>query len=409
MNNVKKLSIHELINQTREYLLTLGYHKRTMRDFESNWAQLLDFSKSCEADFFNLEFGYKFLLEKFNIEPFKSYPSNLQSIRRSIIILSDFQLYGFINKKQPTKNHFWHDEYKDACGKFMCIIAEKVAVSTLRQYRTNLEKFTSYLKSNLVIWDTLNASHIEGYLNTYLGYAKSTLCYCCYVLKGFLHYLYESNLTLQDLSEQIPNIKFNNRSNLPSVFSKDEISKILSAIDRGSPQGKRDYAIFLLAIHYGMRVGDIRNLKLNDLNFETNKIVFTQNKTQTIVELNMLTHVGWALIDYLKNARPLTSSNNVFIRLIAPYDAFGNNNNLGNLMKKYLLRAGIKQTKDRHYGMHTFRHSLASHLIDQGTPIHVISKVLGHSELNSTMIYTKINLKQLELLTLEVPHDTKTI
>jgi site-specific recombinase XerD len=194
---------------------------------------------------------------------------------------------------------------------------------------------------------------------------------------------------------------------VPSTFSLDEIERLLNSIDRGNPTGKRDFAILLLAVRYGMRVSEITSLKLSNLNFETKEIQYIQNKTNNLMKLNLIESVGWAIIDYLRNGRPQSSSYHVFVRHVAPFDAFGENNNLSNVINKYLTLANIDISTDRKHGIHTLRHSLASRLLEQGTPLHVVSEALGHLELNSTTIYTKINMQQLSLCSLEVPYEAK--
>ena len=283
-------------------------------------------------------------------------------------------------------------------------IAKTHAESSQRQHRAHLEKLTEYMNEHGVnSIGEVSALNIDGYFTTFIGYSKRSVSYACNVVKMFFKFALENEYVETDLSVHVPAVKVNYRSNLPSVFTHDEISKLLAAVDRHNPCGKRDYAILLLAVRYGMRVGEITALKLSNLDFESKKINYTQSKTNNAVSVDMLEGVGWALIDYLKNARPTTDSPNVFIRMVAPFDAFGKSNNLNSLVRKYMSRAGIKQTSGRHYGMHTIRHSLASHLLEQGNPIHAVSAVLEHLELNSTMIYTKVDLPQLSLCALEVP------
>jgi site-specific recombinase XerD len=93
--------------------------------------------------------------------------------------------------------------------------------------------------------------------------------------------------------------------------------------------------------------------------------------------------------------------------MIAPYDRFGDFNNLENIIGKYRIRAGIKRLPERKNGMHTLRHSLASHMFAQGQPLTVVSEVLNHAEIDSTMIYTKVDIPMLSLCALEVPHDSE--
>src|SRR5216117_1428160 len=94
------------------------------------------------------------------------------------------------------------------------------------------------------------------------------------------------------------------------------------AVDRSSAKGKRDYAILLLACRLGLRVGDIRTLKLDQLHWEDSTIEVTQSKTGVPLTLPLTTEVGEALIDYLKSGRPQSAHREVFLKVKPPFDPF---------------------------------------------------------------------------------------
>jgi len=191
------------------------------------------------------------------------------------------------------------------------------------------------------------------------------------------------------------------RQKLPSVWSKEDTDKLLSSIDLGNPTGKRDYAILLLAARLGLRVSDIRNLQLNELNWENSTIDIVQTKTKEPLSLPLLDDVGWAIIDYLKNGRPITSSKNVFVRHLAPFEAFGDNDNLYHIMAKHVSKAGIKPSGERS-GIHTLRNSLATELLQKETPLYAISGILGHKKTETTRHYLRVDIEGLRKCALDV-------
>jgi len=87
------------------------------------------------------------------------------------------------------------------------------------------------------------------------------------------------------------------------VWSPENVVKLLDAIDRGNPAGKRDYAIILLVTRLGIRTIDIKHLMLNNLKGQDNRIELIQSKTAAVLNLPLLPDVGWAILDYLKNGR----------------------------------------------------------------------------------------------------------
>ncbi len=107
------------------------------------------------------------------------------------------------------------------------------------------------------------------------------------------------------------------QTRIPSVWSKDELERLIAAIDLGSPKGKRDYAIILLACHLGLRVTDIKNLKIDNFHWAEKKLVFVQSKTKQRLSLPLTSELGWAVINYLKYGRPRIESTYIFVRHMA--------------------------------------------------------------------------------------------
>lgn len=243
---------------------------------------------------------------------------------------------------------------------------------------------------------------MHEYFLTLEPLAKTTVAFDLYVLRAVLPLLFSDGVTTSDLSLLCPSVRVPAGAKIPSAYSAEEVQAVLDAIDRENPQGKRDYVILLLAARLGMRVGDIRELHFENIYWNTSEIRFMQSKTGNEVSLPLSDEIGWALIDYMKNGRPITNSKVIFVRHIAPYDAFGKDNNLNSIVSKYFNSAGIHVPPGKRHGIHVFRHSLASGMLATGTPLPVVSEVLGHSETNTTARYLKIATEQLRDCALEV-------
>jgi len=140
-----------------------------------------------------------------------------------------------------------------------------------------------------------------------------------------------------------------------------------------------------------MRVGDIRTLKLDQLHWEDSTIEVTQSKTGTPLRLPLTSEVGEALIDYLKSARPQTAHREVFLKANPPFDPFkGNNLHTSSLLAPAGRNTISDRTKTRHPSL---RHTLATRLLEKGTPLTTIAEILGHTSLESTRIYAKANVE----------------
>lgn len=136
-------------------------------------------------------------------------------------------------------------------------------------------------------------------------------------IRCFLVYLYEAGLVCSDVSKIVPH--YVRPYKLPSVYSVDEIRRLESAIDQSSTAGIRNYAIILLASRMGMRSGDIVGLRFNNLDFKYDRIHFIQQKTGNEQEYPMIPEVKFALLNYLKSARPSDDSDVVFLSAVSPY------------------------------------------------------------------------------------------
>jgi site-specific recombinase XerD len=124
-------------------------------------------------------------------------------------------------------------------------------------------------------------------------------------------------------------------------------------------------------------------------------------KTKQPIELPILDDIGWAIIDYLKNGRPKTKSDRVFVRHRAPFDAFGENESFFRELHRYMTKAGLEIPIDLHCGMHSLRNTLARNMLETKAKLEVISEVLGHQNINTTSIYLKIDVTGLRQCVLD--------
>jgi len=219
-------------------------------------------------------------------------------------------------------------------------------------------------------------------------------------MRSFLRFLTMRGILQNDLSAALPKIRVPRDAKIPSVWDQELIVRLLEAVDRGSAKGKRDYAILLLACRLGLRAGDIRTLKLDQLHWEDSTIEITQSKTGTPLRLPLTSEVGDALIDYLKSGRPQTTHREIFLKVNPPFDPF-TGNNLHHIVTYWRLLAGIRFRTPQKRGAHSLRHTLATRLLEKGTPFTTIAEILGHSSLESTRIYAKADVEALRTVALD--------
>jgi site-specific recombinase XerD len=124
-------------------------------------------------------------------------------------------------------------------------------------------------------------------------------------------------------------------------------------------------------------------------------------KTKRPLDLPLLEDIGWAIIDYLKNGRPQTPSDRVFVRHRAPFNAFGENESFHRELHRYMVKAGLDIPLDVHCGLHSLRSTLAKNMLENNATLPVISETLGHQNINTTSIYLKIDLAGLRRCALD--------
>ena len=266
-----------------------------------------------------------------------------------------------------------------------------------------MESFLGFLSANEIYdYNKITKNVILSFWDTRSKVTKGTRMYDSYFLHKFFDFLYENGYTVVDNSVFVPKVKGSNKGQIPSYYTVDELTTLLACVDRSSPIGKRDYALLLFAVRYGPRVEDIRNLKLNEIDWDKSVISYVQEKSGKRITLKLYDDVATAFIDYFKNGRPETECRNVFVRHNAPFNQFGSEDNLHYIISKYMRFAGFNDFHHRKRGLYSMRHSIAGNLLNEGTPMPTVSEVLNHSKTDTTMHYTKIAVEQMKSCALEV-------
>ena len=296
-----------------------------------------------------------------------------------------------------------YDGYKKLLNEYLKLNEFKMLnESTINHKRLTLTLFFNFIyERNITEISSVNHSDIYDFLE-YISSRngsnrKSSMSF---ILRHFFNYTYQNQMTDFSGIQLFPVIFTNKRDRILSFYSLDEIKDMIHSVDRLSVHGKRDYAILLLFIETGIRSSDLRNLKVSNIQWDKNLITFTQYKTNVSNILVISDNLKFALIDYLKNERPESNSEYLFLtpKSLKKYQA----NTVHEIVSSYFIKGNIDISK-RHHGPHALRHSLANNLLSSNAPMHVIQSVLGHKNLNTTQIYLNIDIESLKKFALEVP------
>jgi integrase len=236
--------------------------------------------------------------------------------------------------------------------------------------------------------------HIQRFLIDLRAQASVTRMGYATTLRNFLGWAYAAGRVAVDLRPAVMAPRRFKQRGIRDVLSDSDVTRILAGTDRSSVTGRRDYAVLILAAHYGLRPCDIRQLQLDDFQWRDGILSIHQAKTGRLLTLPLLPQVTDAIVAYLRDGRPATPMRHVFVRHRAPFEPFVAANNLASIMRQALQRAGLDQRRGRR-GLYLFRHTLANRMLAAGCTIKSIGDVLGHASTEATMEYASIDLAAL--------------
>jgi len=405
--------LDDLVEHSLSHLEGLGYAPGTIANYRNAYEVFLRFAEQkAETESLSTALIKRFL-EHHEI-PADWTETRLtfhqRHVRTVMRVLTEFALHGCFQRRSRIVSE---TKLVPPLQRLLCGYEEfhvkhvRSSSETLRTRKRQITHFLHYLDSHGIgAASEIQPSSFSNFLISRAHQKPATLAGVVSALRSFVRYLCMQGEVSGDLIEHIPKVRVPRDARIPSVWSPQDVDALLGAVDRSSPVGKRDYAILLLAVRLGMRVSDIRALRLEHLQWELACIEMTQTKGGRPLELPLTEEIGTALIDYLRNGRPNTQCREVFLRAHAPFAPFASNNNLHNIVTTYRRRAGITLPAPHRRGLHSLRHTLASRLLEAETPLEIISSVMGHVSEETTRLYTKIDIEALRRVAIDLEEVT---
>ena len=185
-------------------------------------------------------------------------------------------------------------------------------------------------------------------------------------------------------------------ADVPCALGWDQVQQLLAAVDRLEINGRRNFAMLLLAATYGLRSCEVRALRLEDIHWDYDEITILSPKTGRSRKLPLTRAVGEAILEYLREGRPASHHRQIFLSSRAPHGPL--HSKIDRWLARCFDKVGIEAPRR---GAHTLRHSLAIHLLRSGETLKSIGDVLGHRSTETTFIYTKLNVEDLRTVALD--------
>jgi site-specific recombinase XerD len=297
---------------------------------------------------------------------------------------------------EPTGRPHHTQPFVDVAPGFFDYLVEERGLRpvSVDSYRHHLRPFEAYLRRiGVKSIQELSPVILSAFIveRAGAGLAKNTVSGCAGALRVFLRYADRQRILSSDLSAAVGWPQVYRLSDIPRSIPWEDVNRVLAGVDRRTVAGRRDYAILLLLVTYGLRGREIAALTLDDIDWKRERLAIPERKAGHSTAFPLSVVVGEALLDYLRHGRPATTDRHVFFRAVAPVRPVGAAA-VSSLARFYLLKAGVDVPRP---GSHTLRHSAVQRLVDANFDLKTIGDFVGHRSARSTEVYAKVAVEAL--------------
>lgn len=389
--------------ELREKLFSLmqesEYADNSINTFRKIFNLLETFFSEKGYDYYDITIGKEFMCscKKYRGKIVNGKRIMTDTVLTFVTCLNNILLFNQLKTPTAEKTFYCPDCFKATYDEYIQSLRNKNLTSeTIENHSRYVSAFLTDFSSIADSFDKLDFNFIQSYLKTKTF--NENVFYC---ISSFFRFLYSSGLTKINYAYDIHPAVVEKR--LPSVYSKEEIGKMLSCIDKKTVNGKRDYAIILLAYRLGLRVSDICSLKFSNVDFINNKISIVQKKTHVPLNLPLLPEVKNAFEDYIA-VRPNSPHEEIFLRSRAPFEPLKRGSSSTQL-EKYFNKSDI-DGDFRKRGLHSLRSTLATELVSENVSYAVTQKILGHLDSSAIQHYVRLDVEALRTCSISVPSPT---
>ncbi len=221
-------------------------------------------------------------------------------------------------------------------------------------------------------------------------------------LRRYFKFLQLRGLCDSTLLSSVPTIPNWKLSGIPKAVAPEDVWRFLRSFDRSTPVGRRDYAMALCMADCGLRVCEVADLRLMDVDWRQSTLRVPGRKTGRSRLLPLTARVGRAIASYLRHGRPRSRERGLFLLHCAPWSS----------ATAFTVRGALRRAYDKSgarpwSGPHALRHTLATRMVQNGVRIKEIADVLGHASMDTTFIYTKVNLPELRRVAMPWPREVQ--
>ena len=387
------VSISELISHAEAAISGLGHAPSTRWQYRWAWSQFESFcSREAVAELTDevVASYLQFVAAEHREGRIKEWKRKL--LRKSTLVLSEVARTGSYHwglSRQAHPNDALEAVFRPVQEQFEAWLeSQGLAVATKELYATVTRRVLAWLPERGVSHArALSGSDVAAAV-IFLGgrYRPGSMRTALTAVRVLCRFLEESGCCT-GLARAVPG-QVSRRVRSVDVLPAGGIDELTNSPDMASPRGRRDKAMLLLAARTGLRPVDIAGLRLQDIDWAQGQITLTQHKTGALLTLPLLADVGEAIADYLLHGRPVgVADEHVFLRSQAPHVGLSPSSSLYYVTAAAFARTATFPRNGMGQGFRVLRASLATRMLEAGTPLPVISGALGHRGIDSAKHY----------------------
>jgi integrase/recombinase XerD len=264
--------------------------------------------------------------------------------------------------------------------------------ATCRMARWQITRFLDHLEQRGVSLGDVVAADIDTYFEHMASrWSRSSLRTSAKMLRSWFAHCERRGWARTGLAGAILSPRVYRHEGLPLGPTWEAVGIMLAETDGNAPASLRDHAIILLLSVYGLRSGEVRRLRLDDIDWAHNRIRFVRSKSRREESAPLEPSVGNAIARYLRDGRPKTKGRILFLTLRAPHRPLS----AGGLYDVVARHLPKDEVPEKGRGPHGLRHACARHLVESGRTFKEVGDHLGHRSPDATRIYAKVNLRSL--------------
>ena len=253
MDDGNRLTVYELVERVIPCIIAKHYSENYIQGFRSTFRNLLAYCNKNEKKYFTAELAQQFMLDCYGVQP-GTVERRCSRVHRAMDLLSDYQHFNAVMLRRRLNREFPAGLQEGAVNYLQKLSLHGRRENTLRSHRNVLLRFTDYLFSvGVTDYKLLSADIVNRYVKVVsCNYSNSVVRLHYSILLRFFQYLAHSGYKETDLSlKMMPIVKVSASARIPTTLDLSQIESILASVDRESPQGKRDYAVLMIAVKLG--------------------------------------------------------------------------------------------------------------------------------------------------------------